>query len=706
MKWIFCSLAAVVLSACQGPFSPQINPVDKNQIEPSLVGKSPSPGLNQGNQALNAGAQPSGNVSVRGPSASVLPGSGSLPSASPLQQSTLQPSVTPSSSPSPQVSPTPFFQNGIYFLDGNSNNLHPDNLAFPTPDPSIPQMRRISVWVTDENKQVLEGATLQAKQLNTQKEVSPVLVKEGVFQVESLLCGEKYELSAFKEGYSLSKMLISPHCGVAGFGDENNFYFGPGYWDSGGQTDTRTKGGISEALTQKPKIWSTVPAFQALNVSRNSPIQLKFSRPMNTSSVQNHFQIRAYFPSNIKLRADISQAPFTWSGVSAAPISFIPYGDQKYYEWYARGTLVLDQRAFNFAWNEHKDEVAISFKPGYQLPSLPPENKVFMDYVMIFGGPIESADGHLRALDFFDRDYYYWTHAIPFDVLEDTQAPKLLAIQGANDLALTYSESMSLSTASFAVAGGMGDRLGTPGAELSAPAEYPQHQGNATARKVAANYVFKATPFGSVVPRLQRSWKALGGIVVYDGQDPERKTVLLKAPFNSQSSVSFYPAYGFAATQAVAADIATDTADNGAWLLRFRTVQRDGSLSQVFETPDLEGAEALDATSFAQRCQSALNTFGKGAWIVEASQDKKSLMISYSDSTGESIGWRLESLVKQGDDNLPVAIATSATVWSANTAFSWFQSGESVQIEAAATITDPAGNPLDSTARLLSFLLP
>lgn len=108
------------------------------------------------------------------------------------------------------------------------------------------------------------------------------------------------------------------------------------------------------------------------------------------------------------------------------------------------------------------------------------------------------------------------------------------AIDG-DSILVVYNQPMLINAQPAPLAGGMEDINNVPGSEIEAPAEYPQHRGNATARKCAKNYRIKITPgpYSNTLP-YDGDWSSLGGSAYYHPSDTSKRMVILRPP-NKQS---------------------------------------------------------------------------------------------------------------------------------------------------------------------------
>ncbi|PIQ27228.1 hypothetical protein COW36_24915 [bacterium (Candidatus Blackallbacteria) CG17_big_fil_post_rev_8_21_14_2_50_48_46] len=109
-----------------------------------------------------------------------------------------------------------------------------------------------------------------------------------------------------------------------------------------------------------------------------------------------------------------------------------------------------------------------------------------------------------------------------------------------DSILVVYDQPMLVDAQPIPLAGGMEDANNAPGSELEAPAEYPNHHGNATASKTARNYRVKITPGPySNTTAFDGTWADLGGKAYYHPEDSDKRMIILKPP--SKQSKLFAP---------------------------------------------------------------------------------------------------------------------------------------------------------------------
>jgi len=652
MQRIKLLIVAGYLTACQVPGE-------------SPPGTPETPGQSQHNN-LALGSQPNQQNLIQATATPEPEFSTPMPSSTTPEP---QPRPTPSEEPNPTASPAP---GDLIFLDGNPTNLHPDNIAFiaPSPWPTEVPVVPVSGFVYDDHgNQHIDGVTVKIQSHLQEHAVEEEVAVDHIGYYRFWVpCGKQYLLTASKTGFhSRTQGQVIKCNDLALIRNMNQFDFGGPY------------GNITEALTKKPFVKALSTPVLIFKNSEQLEFTLDFTNEMEKTSVEN--ALDTFLHKNLKLTADKSSSNYTFT-------------EQSVY------STVSNSNQFIFSWLNESKTLNIKLKPDH--PIFYDKNQD-IQFRLTFSSPITSMNGYTRESHFFEYAYALVPSRF-FTAQKDNQPPKLNSLNfSPAQLKLSFDKRLYITTPELTIAGGMGDRVGTPGSEIYAPAEYPGHQGNASGRNVAANYTVSITPPDASQPRLSTTWKALGGTVVYDPDDAQRRSVLLQAPVNTQATRQLFAAHSPVLSTALNQPLASQA--NSSWVMSYQLVQRNGGLSQVFTTSEL-GAEALNATAFASKLQTTLNTLQPQRWQVELDNSQQALRLRYADPTGETLGWQAQGISFNGNGNLPASWATSPVSWPAQSPFAWFSSAERIKVEAAATIMDPAGNTLDPAARNVEGFVP
>lgn len=298
-------------------------------------------------------------------------------------------------------------------------------------------------------------------------------------------------------------------------------------------------GSFNNALSALPEVTRVAPGSNSSGVSPDTSFVLRFSEPMQRQQVEDNFCVMAYNHRRLSVDADNGlpspDADTVW-GTSRInidePTDALP------------GLPIWDKQAFHIFWNADDTEVTFSFKDKLALPT-DKDTNLAPDYRVSFLSPhnyqrlIQAKDGDQRARGHFKLTEGSFQDSYKFSVRPDTRSPQVQHLQAqtaetggiyGDALRLRFDERMLLYTLGRVIAGGMRDRgVGVPESWREAPAGYPGHQGNASARQAARNYFVQITPAGYSFPAFEGSWYDLGGSVFYDPADATGQTVVLTA---------------------------------------------------------------------------------------------------------------------------------------------------------------------------------
>ena len=243
----------------------------------------------------------------------------------------------------------------------------PSPIFTPTPDPTSTALMTtpdINAYATIRGKVVndllksMDGAIITAKSLNSSKPYSSTVTSSnGNYLFTGVPTGVTIEIMATKPGYTTRTRTVVPLVNNQGGSAVNDMNFG--------QTSDGTQA-ITTALSNKPEISAITPNFNTSGVNPNTSFVIKFSEPMDTTSVEDNFIIR-------------NRENYTFT----LGQSF-------------NGThqIVYDKAHYDITWNTDKDELTASPKNSQYIPTDKDSSKV-PSYYVSFSTPIKDAGGTL-----------------------------------------------------------------------------------------------------------------------------------------------------------------------------------------------------------------------------------------------------------------------------------------------------------------------
>ena len=301
------------------------------------------------------------------------------------------------------------------------------SLAPTTPD--VNAYATIRGRIVDDNNADLDGVTLTAKSLNTAKPYEGTATSSaGSYSFTGVPTGVTIEIAAVKAGYTTRTRTIVPLVNNQGGSTINDMNFG--------QNADGTQN-VTTALSDKPEVINITPNFNTSGVNPGSSFVLKFSEPMDKTSVEEAFIIRNRENYTFSLSQKIG-------GVHQ---------------------VVYNKSTYDITWNTAKDEVTLAPKNSQTLPSDKDSSKV-PSYYASFSGPVKDAAGTLsrginaaRATDSDTgieptnsttdgpfRVTSVFKTGSPFSISTDTTAPKVDSVWlvSSYELKAKFSEPMKL----------------------------------------------------------------------------------------------------------------------------------------------------------------------------------------------------------------------------------------------------------------------
>lgn len=452
-------------------------------------------------------------------SASLLVACGPAPSSTTINRpSTPVPSASPAQSASPQTGTSPTVGPTSTVVITPTASVSPTSPA-PLGSPSTPSLGSsspMSGHVFDEDHNPIADATVTVRSLNeAQPFFAETTTRNGVYSFDQVPLGLQLEITASKKNFTTRKR-------VEVFSRSND----KPYYNFGTGMDADSTGSEYLGLSDRPEVVSITPARYAKDVEPAAPIQMAFSEPMDTKTVENNFAIRAF--KNRKLTVDAGSSADTFQGT----------GDIAN----LNGTLIWNKEAFNIAWNDQKTKATFSFKDGRALPS-DKELNLVPEYQVLFENDrvIKDITGISRTHHHFASINAPAEETVPFRVLQDTLSPNVSRIQATSSeggsnigdtIKVYYSEPMRLSTLSKTLGGGMDNAVD---AVSKSPAGF-SNSSTVTAEATAHNYTIKVTR--NKVDIFYGAWGFWGGQAALDSSDPHAKTVLLTLPTQPKTTTT------------------------------------------------------------------------------------------------------------------------------------------------------------------------
>ncbi|PKL74654.1 MAG: hypothetical protein CVV27_19385, partial [Candidatus Melainabacteria bacterium HGW-Melainabacteria-1] len=211
----------------------------------------------------------------------------------------------------------------------------------------------VSGRIFDDGNQPLDHATVRIRALNSDvpfdKSYTTVL---GSYQIHHVPMGVQVEISASKAGYTSRRRVEVIRT--------NNSDIYPNRYDFGADGGSSQFGVAYNALSDKPEVIGVIPGRNAAGIDPQSGFTLKFSEPMDQTSVLENFEIRAFTSERLTVDTRAEAKTVTGSGNI----------DQ------LTGTRIWDQAAFSADWNAEHTQVTFSFKPDHALPTDRDSDKV------------------------------------------------------------------------------------------------------------------------------------------------------------------------------------------------------------------------------------------------------------------------------------------------------------------------------------------
>jgi len=605
--------------------------------------------------------------------------------------------VTPASSTSPEAVSTPKPEVTAY----------PSSFRTPGPPydltPKLPvqyfyvDTTTLNGKIYDDEHAPLDGAVIKAESLNRSIPYDFETVSAGGHYVLNRVpCGTQIEITVSKPGWTKRKRTEVLKVNKDGIPDFNRYDFGNDGINKQYSADYY-------ALSDKPEVILSTPARNGSNINPLTSFILKFSEPMDRKSVEDTFSVYSFNARKLSVDAGNPSRTQTLKGNANLSTNFLP----------GNSTLIWDKDAFNISWNSDDTEVTFSFSKNLQLPTdrnrqnLPDYNLAF--YNSSTGNhTLKDKQGNSRSDKHFKLTEGEFEESLSFSIQTDEKAPELRSLKaetaengsGQGDLLrVRYSEPMIFYLRELPIAGGMEN---ISGAELKAPAAYPGSS-VVTGLTTALNYSTTITQTGGTT-RYAGPWGALGGTAIYDSTDPTHHTVLLLPPSYTQPTLAHVWLTGSTLLTA-AGDYHSDGNANTAGVF---TLLRSQSLAPVDLSFNLNSNLAT-AQALAADLQNALNTAAAAANPPASAQAFQvsaeasgQLKIQFNDSNGNYVGFAVKTDVTgQATDQLPV-LRTGGQTLQNGSLLDLLQPGDKVQLKVRESVSDPAGNTLDSQRSTVS----
>lgn len=533
--------------------------------------------------------------------------------------------------------------------------------------------------VFDDTHAPLDGVKIVAKSLNSSvafhAETSTV---GGTYSFNNATSRAKIKVTASKEGFTTRHHVIQLKSNKEGDPNANRFYFGH---DSTQKELELFGGNDHNALSDKPEVMKTLPERNSADNDSGSQFVLTFSETMDRDSVEDTFAIRAF--NSKTLSVDDGQNANTFTGSSDISLT--------------SGNLIWDKNAFDISWNKESTQVTFIFKDERILPTDKDAERT-PDYQILFGAQnqnrlIKDSSGISRSTQHFHLvDDEANQESFKFSIRADQLQPGITSVTAQTDensgtngdaIQVKYSEPMIFYTKSVPIAGGKSD---TPSSTAQAPAGFPNAI-NSTPENAAKNYTVTITPQGTTIASFTGSWYELGGTAVYDViADATHKTVILLPPKQSLARTS------------VEALVNGDTLTGTIWYsdgtkeaLPELTITGNSwnELQNVLNTLE-EGGDGFTVAEITDSASAGITESGDLYRMTLASDSKNSA----GDKTITAI--RLEG----GTAASNLGISSDKPYWiipgGPDSTADFYNPGDTIKVEVAPTVVDPAGNSIDT----------
>lgn len=526
--------------------------------------------------------------------------------------------------------------------------------------------------VFNDDFKPVDGVKIKVRSLNESVPYErEFLTVGGTYAFNSAPTGVQVEIIATKPGFTTRRRVevLKNGPGVNG----NKYDFGTDGTPYG-------YGSTANALTDKPEVTAVTPGRNSSEVEQNTPFILSFSEPVEKSTVEDNFSIRAF--NSRTLSVDIGNSEHTLIGSGDVSVT--------------TGNLIWDKEAFNIIWNEEATKVTFSFKDGLALPSEQDPNFV-PDYQVVFAPQngdrlITDQSGVSRESNHFKLTDGPLEESYKFSIQLDQTPPKVdkafaATFENSDPLGdaikVNFSEPMAFFTKSRVIAAGMDDKVESI---IKSPAGYPTGE-NATLNSAALNYSVIIRQPGNGPIKFHGKWGDLGGTAQYDPLN--QRTIILKPPITTlNKEVASVPNNG-------------DTLTGTIWF--------DDKTSETFSIA------IADGTSFNSLIN-ALNGLSTGTPFSIESVDNviaanANFNISLAKGAKNSSDTKTIYAFKidGGSAANALNIFANKPLWvfpgsSPGVAADLYQPGETIELEVGAEIRDPAGNQIDSENRTLTII--
>ncbi|MBC7543928.1 MAG: Ig-like domain-containing protein [Candidatus Sericytochromatia bacterium] len=352
---------------------------------------------------------------------------GLTPVSAPPAITPITPVTTPSNTPGdepPTEQPT----------DPPPKSPAPGSDVTPTPTPTpVANASDAAVWakvsglVYDDAGSKLDGVTvtttiLGAGTFSSGGTTVTATSALGAYTLNGCPVGSTIQITATKTGYSTRQQTIVPQAAAAGDTALNIVGFGDPVRDPG----------LVYALSLKPEVISVTPALAATGVAPTTGFTLTFSTPVNTADVESNFAIYVAGPTAGSYALTSPGVSLTnrydggkdLGGPGNGVSTVIP----------TTGAFLYDASSMTAAWSATKKTVTFTFKPGAQLPTDKDSTKVPQYALSFKGGAIRDANGSNGRTDQWFRSSPVQSNRVgyTFTVAPDTTVPKLLTLTATN----------------------------------------------------------------------------------------------------------------------------------------------------------------------------------------------------------------------------------------------------------------------------------
>jgi hypothetical protein len=543
--------------------------------------------------------------------------------------------------------------------------------------------------IYDDHQTPMEDVTVTIKSLNSAVNfIAETRTVSGTYLFNAVPSGVQMEIVASKAGYTTRRRVEVPKSNKDGDPNANKYDFGV--------MSASSNSTANLALSDSPEVIRISPERNSSDISAASKLILTFNEPVDRQSVENSLSI--YPAGNFKLQNDGSSSPFTF---------YEPIENNM-------GTLIFHYDDFDARWNNNDTEVELTLRNGLTWPTNA-DNEQTPSYQISFkrsaNTGIKDKNGNTRGYNYFRLNDGQFENEVKFSVSEDLIEPKVVQVSaetsergGSNGdlLKVRFDERMALLLRSgIFVTGGMGDTSGEIAHAVAGQEGFSQ----VTPEAVAGNYHITQKlangQFG-----YSGSLKHLGGRVVFDSNnDSSYTTVRLLLPLTTLDLMVNEPIIGTqniivehifidGSSCKITHEISENTYQSLQDVLNESKFLSAGQFTVVPTDSPNGPTENID---IKDKFKIALSSDAKGPIDHQKGPQDKTILLTRIHAEGAFSSTYL---------NAPSSGYLVAPGVLAGARLELFKSGDTLQVEVASGVTDPAGNRMSTSHRKASIQIP